>query len=102
MFTNVPTTSCKLKVPLGTSAAYKNVNPWKAFSNIDEIILMPNNTVGDLNRDNSVDGTDINIMVGQLIKNSPYEDMDGVCDLNGDEKVNGIDLHEMINIILGQ
>ncbi len=101
VFSNVPKSSCTLKVPVGTSNAYRNANQWNDFSNIKEV-LFSSGTVGDLNRDNSVDGTDINIMVGQLLKNSPYEDADGACDLNDDGKVNGIDLHRMISIVLGQ
>ena len=101
VFYRVPS-YCAIKVPLGTAERYRNANQWKAFSNIQEYYLNKSDTVGDLNYDNAVDGTDINIMVGQLLKNSPYEDADGACDLNGDGKVNGIDLHEMISIVLGQ
>ena len=101
VFYNVPTSTCKLKVPVGTANAYRNANQWSVFSNIKET-LFSSGTVGDLNEDNAVDGSDINIMVNQLLKITDCEAEDDITDLNGDEKVNGIDLHEMINIILGQ
>ena len=101
VFYLVPTYSCTIKVPYGTAAAYRNANQWKSFSNINDAILIPSGTVGDLNCDNVVNGEDVNIMVGQIIRQTRYDDDDGAADLNGDGVVNGIDLHEMINIILG-
>ncbi len=102
VFYNVPTSACVLKVPFRTAIAYGNADQWRAFSNINEVILVSSSTVGDLNRDNSVDGTDVNIMIGQIIKTSEYFDDDNVCDLNGDGRTSGFDLNKMISIILGQ
>ena len=100
VFFYVPT-SCVLKVPFGTTNVYKQAAQWKEFANIQEAFIGKSGTVGDLNCDNVVNGEDVNIMVGQIIRQTRYEDDDGAADLNGDGKVNGIDLHLMINIILG-
>ena len=100
VFKNVATSSCKLKVPGGSAVAYRNADQWKSFSNIVES-LYSSGTIGDLNLDNVVNGEDVNIIVGQIIRQTRYNDDDGAADLNGDGVVNGIDLHLMINIILG-
>ena len=102
VFYNVPKSSCTLKVPIGTATAYRNANQWKDFSNINEVILMPNSTVGDLNRDNAVNGEDINIMVNYLLHKSVYIDDDGVADIDGDGKPTGFDLNRIVRIILGE
>ena len=102
VFYNVPTSTCKLKVPLGTTSAYKKANQWKAFSNIQQVLLVASETVGDLNRDNVVNGYDVNILVTFLIHNTTFEDDDNVCDINGDGRTSGFDLNKMISIILGQ
>ena len=102
VFYSVPKSTCKLKVPIGTATAYRSANQWKDFSNINEVILMPNSTVGDLNRDNAVDGEDINIMVNYLLHKSVYIDEDGVADIDGDGKPTGFDLNRIVRIILGE
>jgi hypothetical protein len=94
--------SCTLKVPIGTATAYRSANQWNAFSNINDVILMPSGTVGDLNRDNVVDGTDLNIMTNQLIHTTDYIDDDGITDINNDGRTSGFDINNMISIILGQ
>ena len=101
VFYNVPKTSCNLKVPVGTAAAYRTAEQWKDFSNITEV-LFSSGTVGDLNSDNMVNGTDMNIMVNLLIGSASYADPDNVSDLNGDNRRTGADLNKMISIILGQ
>ena len=101
VFKNVPTTSCILKVPVGTSTAYRNAYKWKAFRNIKEVLFSSDN-VGDLNCDNVVNGTDINIMVNQLLQTNAYEDEDGAADLDGDSETTALDLNRMIKIVLGQ
>ena len=88
-------------VPIGTANEYRQANQWKEFTNIQEVFIGKSGTIGDLNLDNVVNGEDVNIMLGQIIRQTRYEDDDGATDLNADGKVNGIDLHLMINIILG-
>ena len=98
VFNGVPANT-KLKVPAGARSAY-NRNPWYIFNIVES--LWKSDTIGDLNEDNVVNGEDVNIMVGQIIRQTRYDDDDGAADLNGDGVVNGIDLHLMISIILGQ
>ncbi len=99
VFSGVPT-YCVLYVPIGTSSAYKQADQWKDFNYIQEAIIGKSATVGDLNVDNVVDGTDLNIMTNQLLHTSTYLDDDGACDLNDDGRVNGLDINKMIGIIL--
>lgn len=101
VFSNVPKSSCTLKVPIGTATAYRNANLWNDFSNIKET-LFSSGTVGDLNLDNEVDGEDINIMVNYLLHKSVYIDEDGVADIDGDGKPTGFDLNRIVRIILGE
>ena len=102
VFYNVPKTSCNLKVPIGTATTYRNANQWKDFSNINDVLLIASDTVGDLNFDNAVDGEDINIMVNYLLHKSVYIDEDGVADIDGDGKPTGFDLNRIVRIILGE
>ena len=67
-----------------------------------EKLLVASDTLGDLNLDNTVDGSDINILVGQLINLYPYIDEDGAAELNCDGSVDGSDLNTAINIVLGK
>ena len=102
VFYNVPTSSCTLQVPVGTADAYRDANQWYAFSTINEMTLIPSGTVGDLNCDHVVDGTDINLMVNHLLQTSNYVDEDGATDVDGDGESTALDLNRMIRIILGQ
>ena len=102
VFYNVPTSTCTLKVPIGTATAYRNANQWKDFSNINDVLLIASDTVGDLNFDNAVSGEDINIMVNYLLHKSVYIDDDGVADIDGDGKPTGFDLNRIVRIILGE
>ncbi len=101
VFTGVPSESCLLTVPVGTSAAYRQINQWKTFSNINEALML-SDTIGDLNCDNVVNGADLNIMVNQMIGTTAYDDEEGATDLNNDERLSGADLNRMISIILEQ
>lgn len=91
---------CVLKVPMGTVGAYRQADQWNTFTNIQEVFYK-SETDGDLNCDNVVNGTDVNLMVNQLLKKNVYEDVDGATDVNGDGRTSGLDLNRMISIILG-
>lgn len=90
-----------LYVPVGTAGAYRQTAPWSDFTNISEVFYK-SDTLGDLNCDDVVNGTDVNFLVNQLLKKDVYEDVDGATDLNGDGRISGLDLNRMISIILGQ
>ena len=93
--------SCVLKVPVGSKQSYIDSDEWRRIPNIQEII-MKSDTLGDLNYDEMVNGTDVNYLVNQLLKKNVYEDVDGATDVNGDGRTSGLDLNRMISIILGQ
>ena len=101
VFSGVPTSTCMLKVPIGRILAYKQAAQWSDFKNIKQAI-MSSIKVGDLNCDNVVNGSDINIMVNLLIGSAAYDDPDSASDINCDGRLSGADLNKMISIILDQ
>lgn len=100
VFYACPSSTCVLKVPMGTVGAYRQADQWNTFTNIQEVFYK-SETDGDLNCDNVVNGTDVNYLVNQLLKKNVYEDVDGATDINGDGRTSGLDLNRMISIILG-
>lgn len=92
-------------IPVGTYDLYTtDFSPfiWSYYFFPFEKLLVASDTLGDLNLDDTVDGSDINIIVGQLINRNPYIDEDGAADLNSDGSVDGSDLNTTINIVLGK
>ena len=77
---------CVLWVPKGRSIAYKDVNVWKDFQNIKELVE------GDVNLDGKVDQRDLNALVDFIMGRDPEGFYECQADLNGDEKVNAADV----------
>ena len=102
VFYYVHTGECIIYVPIGTADAYMQKVGWKKFTHIQEAFIGKNSTIGDLNCDFVVNGTDINMMVNQLLQINAYDDEDGATDIDGDGETTALDLNRMISIVLGQ
>ena len=58
-------------------------------------------TLGDLNSDGFVNGSDINVLIN-VVLGKDHNDYQGRADLNGDGLIDGIDLNVLIDIVLGK
>ena len=96
VFNYVPTSTCVLKVPVGTSDKYKNAYAWKAFSHIVEY-----SSLGDVNADGEVDGIDLNTIIN-IVLGKDGGNYGGRADLVGDGEVNGDDINQLINLLLNK
>jgi hypothetical protein len=96
VFNYVPTSTCVLKVPVGTSDKYKNAYAWKAFSHIVEY-----SSLGDVNADGEVDGIDLNTIIN-IVLGKDGGNYGGRADLVGDGEVNGNDINQLINLLLNK
>ena len=94
-FYNVPTASCPLYVPTGTSQTSQGASEWSGFSTIIERNLA---VPEDVNSDNTVDINDVNEMLNCILERQ--SDNRDFADINSDDKVNVIDLNEVIEYIL--
>ena len=91
IFKDVPTSTCVLHVPYGTSRIYKSMSQWREFSNIVEM-----NNASDANGDNEVNIADVNYII-DLILSGIY---DPNADANEDGELNIADVNEVISHIL--
>lgn len=96
IFDGVDKEACKLTVPIGTLAKYKNTMPWKLFFNIVQI----DGTIpGDVNGDGSVTSQDITALYSWLLTGDDSSIVNG--DQNGDGAINSADITEVYSILLG-
>ena len=85
-----------LYVPKGSKTLYWLHPYWENFKNIVEIETSSDETIGDVNGDNKVNGTDIQAVINVIVDEEYTEE----ADINKDNKVNGTDIQEIINIIV--
>lgn len=94
VWTGVPQSSVKLKVPQGTDANYKAAAQWKEF-----LIEAETHLRGDVNGDGYVNGTDVTALYNVVLEiNMTHYPR---ADVNGDGSVNGADITALYNILLG-
>ncbi|MBR1803840.1 MAG: leucine-rich repeat protein [Muribaculaceae bacterium] len=94
-------TAATLYVPRGSKEAYAAHENWGKFTTIEEIdVEEPITVPGDLNGDNKVDVSDVNIVINIILGQDIDETIKGLADLNGDNKVDVSDVNSLINIIL--
>lgn len=92
-----------LSIPYGTRAKYDSCsNVWipSRFSAIVER-LTSNGITGNVNGDDTVDGSDANVLINYLLGDEGLVDEDLAGDLNGDGSTDGNDLNALINMLLG-
>lgn len=96
-----------LSIPYGTRAKYNSVTTesgnykvWGRFATIVER-LTSNGITGNVNGDDTVDGSDANVLINYLLGDEGLVDEDLAGDLNGDGNTDGSDLNALINMLLG-
>ena len=97
-----------LSIPYGTRAKYNSVTTesgnykvWGRFATIVER-LTSNGITGNVNGDDTVDGSDANVLINYLLGDEGLVDEDLAGDLNGDGSTDGSDLNALINKLLGE
>ena len=96
IFDGVDKEACKLTVPIGTLAKYKNTMPWKLFFNIVQI----DGTIpGDVNGDGNVTAADITALYDYLLNNDATNIVNG--DQNGDGNITAADVTRVYDVMLG-
>ncbi len=68
------------------------------FTDANAVMLLP----GDVNGDNKVDVSDVNIIINIILGKAQASSYPGISDLNNDNKVDVSDVNAVINIILGK
>ena len=100
VFNFVPTSSCVLKVPIGTSESYQNADQWKDFANIVEVEF--DAEAGDMDDDGEVNGTDLNILINIILGKDNAANYGGRANVDGSGGIDGSDINMLINILLGK
>ncbi len=96
--------NCVLSIPYGTRAKYDSCsNVWipTRFLSIVER-LTSNGITGNVNGDDAVDGSDLNVMINYLLGDEGLCDDDNAGDINGDGNLDGADINALINTLLGK
>lgn len=93
-FSNSTYSNATLYVPKGSLSAYSTANDWRKFSNIVELSCK----LGDINGDNTVDVSDVNIVINSILGKNDQNN----TDVNEDNVTDVSDLNIIISIILGK
>lgn len=96
IFDGVDKEACKLTVPVGTLAKYKNTLPWKLFFNI---VQVDGTIPGDVNADGHVSSVDVTALYNYLLNGDSSELVNG--DQDGDGHISSVDITVVYNIMLG-
>ena len=94
-FAEVPTTTCRLHVPVGSVEAYRTTDQWKDFVHIYEHNF---DCLSDVNLDGEVNIADINSVIDAIMRQDG--DYSSLHDVNLDGEVNIADINAIINYIL--
>ncbi len=95
VFSGIPVESCVLYVPDGTQ--YQSLSQWKNFLNI---ISFASCSQYDVNKDNSVDISDVNALVNKMLEKKNSFPL-AFTDVNGDGEVDIFDINVVIGYMLG-
>ena len=99
-FDGVDKTACALHVPLGCKDTYQAAPVWEAFFSVTADLPNDNPTThGDVNGDNIVDVSDVNMIINIMLGKA---DTLSAADINGDGTVDVSDVNQIINIMLGK
>ncbi|MBQ9216602.1 MAG: leucine-rich repeat protein, partial [Muribaculaceae bacterium] len=99
-FDGVNKTACALHVPLGCKDTYQAAPVWEAFFSVTADLPNDNPTThGDVNGDNIVDVSDVNMIINIMLGKA---DTLSAADINGDGTVDVSDVNQIINIMLGK
>ena len=96
IFDGVDKEACKLTVPVGTLAKYKNTLPWKLFFNI---VQVDGTIPGDVNADGHVSSVDVTALYNYLLNGDSSAIVNG--DQDGDGHISSVDITVVYNIMLG-
>ena len=91
VFSNVPVTTCELRVPRRHADAYRNADQWSAFTNLVSVLE------GDVNGDEITSGADVTSLYDILLDDKPAT---FGADVNEDGEVNGADVTALYNLLL--
>lgn len=80
-----------------TAAAAVFTMIFSGYAHALEITVFP---VGDVNHDNTVDQTDLDVLCAHIV--APPETIDKNCDLNSDGAVDNIDLVWLLRVMAGE
>ena len=97
IFDGVDKEACKLTVPIGTLAKYKNTMPWKLFFNI---VQVDGTIPGDVNADGHVTSADVTALYSYLLNNDDSDIVNG--DQDGDGYITSGDVTTVYSNLLGQ
>ena len=95
IFDGVDKEACKLTVPAGTLAKYKNTMPWQLFFNIVQDGAFP----GDVNGDGLVTSVDVTALYNYLLNGDSSAIVNG--DQDGDGIITSVDITIIYNLLLG-
>ncbi|MBQ9584922.1 MAG: leucine-rich repeat protein [Muribaculaceae bacterium] len=95
IFDGVDKEACKLTVPAGTLAKYKNTLPWQLFFNIVQDGAFP----GDVNGDGLVTSVDVTALYNYLLNGDSSAIVNG--DQDGDGIITSVDITIIYNLLLG-
>ena len=96
VFENVPMSTCRVHVPVGTLEIYRTTHPWQYFAHIYEHNF---DCPSDVNVDGEVNIADINSVIDAIMQQDG--DYRSLQDVNLDGEVNIADVNAIINSILG-
>jgi hypothetical protein len=90
---------CKLFVPVGYQSAYQAADQWKEFLYMEEGTGNADRLLGDVNGDNSINETDLNMIVSHIMGNTPEGFIEDAADINVDGFINAADVVLLVNAV---